>query len=277
MLSASARAKCPREAARVKPPIGECLTMRRNRAFTLIELMIVIAIIGVLIGLLMPAVSGARESARKAACTSNLRQIGAGLMAYAGDNNRRLPYFTDAGSDQLWELSPNTRDSIFKGITARDVFYCPSSDLREDVNKWWDYGATTPPSTTTPSYCVSSYFWLMQRGGGKMAKTTITLNYPPPNNGPPFSKLRTGFDQPRAAELELVTDMTLSTGAANSRKFNGVTGEWKYGSMGTNHMLRGANKASGGNILFMDGRVEWRPWGERTDMKIRRPSPDHWF
>lgn len=65
---------------------GGSLTVDSNSAFTLIELLTVIAIIGILAAILIPVVGSVRESARRAACQSNLRQMGAAVHAYLADN-----------------------------------------------------------------------------------------------------------------------------------------------------------------------------------------------
>lgn len=62
-----------------------------RKGFTLIELLVVIAIILILAAMLLPALAKARESARRAVCAGQLRQLSNILYLYAGDNNDKFP------------------------------------------------------------------------------------------------------------------------------------------------------------------------------------------
>src|SRR5205823_14820075 len=94
---------------------------RRQRGFTLIELLVVIAIIAILAAILFPVFAQAREKARQAACLSNCRQIGLGVMMYAEDWDQSYP---------LYALLPKHEVMWFQMIQPyiknENVFTCPS-------------------------------------------------------------------------------------------------------------------------------------------------------
>jgi prepilin-type N-terminal cleavage/methylation domain-containing protein/prepilin-type processing-associated H-X9-DG protein len=75
-----------------------------HRGFTLVELLVVIAIIGILVALLLPAIQAARESARRAQCTNNLKQVGVAFQNYH-DTNKKLPVGAYSCCWGTWQMA----------------------------------------------------------------------------------------------------------------------------------------------------------------------------
>jgi prepilin-type N-terminal cleavage/methylation domain-containing protein/prepilin-type processing-associated H-X9-DG protein len=117
--------------------------MTRRRGFTLIELLVVIAIIGILAAMVFPVFARARESARKAVCLSNVKNIALAIQMYLGDYNDHFPpsehraevveWFNALGGVECCcrplEANPYLRFPVVldEYTRNRDVWQCPSS------------------------------------------------------------------------------------------------------------------------------------------------------
>lgn len=105
---------------------------RQAAGFTLVELLVVIAIIGILVSLLIPAAARAREAARTAQCSSNLRQFGVGLFLFADrDPQERLCTGSwDQGRDGCMDTYGWVADLVNIGAARPAEMLCPSNPLR---------------------------------------------------------------------------------------------------------------------------------------------------
>ncbi len=158
--------------------------MRIRSAFTLIELLVVIAIIAILAAILFPVFASAKESAKKAADMSNVKQINTSLFIYAGDNDDLLP-LTVPGNfgltlfvtpwDRLNLPNPALRQSFYANalqpyIKNWGIWTAPAA------NKVWNQAQNTPnPTGFAQSYHMNSYLnrWPMSEMNNPVSVITF--------------------------------------------------------------------------------------------------------
>jgi len=141
------------QAPKVGRDIALFLQMRKEKrsGFTLMELLVVVAIISILAALLLPVVGKLRESGNASKCASNQRNILASLFSYASDHDNELPCYADfSGAAKPWweQLSPYLGGSDEKlALPGINIMRCPSE---KDATRFATYGVNYGYSTCAP-------------------------------------------------------------------------------------------------------------------------------
>ncbi|HEX8834079.1 MAG TPA: prepilin-type N-terminal cleavage/methylation domain-containing protein, partial [Abditibacteriaceae bacterium] len=213
-----------------------------------IELLVVVAVIGILASLLFPVFSQARERARRTACLSNMKQIGLAVQMYVQDYDGRVPICNDNSTPTVTDDFGYWWVTLFKYTKNDQVFVCPSwqkTELPSDLYAWEKPVPEDQPIKRLN--IVGTYVWNETMDGAPEAKLAGTSSDGTAYGPSQIVAVAEGFNGSHIWKPEHVTPLTGNT----ERRLRDFHNE-------------------GMNLAYADGHVKWI---KNTQMKRRLWAP----
>ncbi len=271
-----------------------------RRGFTLVELLVVIAIVGVLVALLLPAIQAARESAQRAQCSSNLRQIGIACQNYATSHGgfpllyssstqpgwltQLLPYFEEGNLLSLYNYEEPWFDAsnAIAVVHRLSVLECPTSPV-ERIYTATDPGfagkSTNPLTTFTTASTDYFAFAGASSSNSVSPPSTIPAGYfHVYSSAPMTTDLSSAFgpqsQSPLPRRLAQITD-----GLSRTAMVSEMSGRpWLY--LGSGEKIPASlfpSYVSAGSVDFMDDiplDYGWGSWAHNNNFNVGTWSND---
>ena len=193
---------------------------RFHKAFSLVEILVVLAIVGLIAALLLPVFNGVRTTARITTCQSNLRQIGVGLQLYLNDHRGLYPSLLASPTNCTWS------HNVAPYLKSEKIFTCP-----ENPDLFFKSGCPAPE----PQGEITLAF----HGG-------YTLDVPDSGRSPQMSERQIRMPASMILVIDGDGDYT------NAGPGTGAITAERLEEMAVHLRHRG-----GANALFADGHVKW--------------------